>query len=184
MARVNHLIDDIRSGKIKYAPEIAAKIRPHELTAEDFPCQKYVIHHGDKPIDAHDLPTEIVAKGEEPTYKHSKTMDSKLTLKETEKDLQKRVDSIHDYADELYNQGGESLLVLLEGDNADGKDGILKHVFHLNPQTTSGQKAFKAATTEESQHGPDWRIMRSLPGPGQVGFHNRTAYGDVVFATA
>ena len=175
LAQVDRLIDDIRSGEIHYAPEIAAKIRPRELTANNWPCQKYVLHAGP-------LPTEIVPKGEKSRYRNELTEKSNLTESETQKDLNERVDSIHERSGELFTQQGESLLILLEGDNADGKDGMLKHVFALNPQTTSGVHSFKGASPEEKQHDPNWRIMQHLPGPGQIGFHNRSAYGDVVFA--
>jgi polyphosphate kinase 2 (PPK2 family) len=109
-------------------------------------------------------------------------IESKLDKKETEHALKEAVKAIHHQSDELYAQHGESLMVLLEGDNADGKDGMLKHVFQLNPQTTSGTHAFKAASGDEKKHEANWRIMQNLPGPGQIGFHNRSAYGDVVFA--
>lgn len=182
IARVDRLISDIRSGNVRYAPEIAAKTRQSELTASSFPCQKYVIDAGKQPLDARALPTEIVAKGDESRYRDAVTVDSKLTAKETRQELEARVDSIHDQANELARQKTESVMFWVEGDNADGKDGTLGHVFSLNPLTTTGVKAFKAPTTEEKQHEPNWRVMQSLAGPGQIGFHNRTAYGDVVFA--
>ena len=176
--RVDSLISDLKSGKIKYAPEIQAKVRQQELTLGDFPCQKYILKAG----ETDDLPTEIVAKGEKSKWKGATTVDSKLTEKENLKDLQKRNESISDHMNELYAQHGESLMVLLEGDNAAGKDGMVKHVFTINPMTTNGQIAFKGAKGEEAQHEPNWRIMKNLAGPGQIMFHNRSHYGDVVFA--
>lgn len=182
IARVDRLISDIRSGNVRYAPEIAARIRPHELSPSSFPCQKYVIHGSKQPVDARALPTEIVPRGDESRYRHAVTVDSKLNAKETRHELEERVASIHDQANELARQKTESIMFWVEGDNADGKDGTLGHVFSLNPLTTTGVKAFKAPTAEEKQHPPNWRVMQSLAAPGQIGFHNRTAYGDVVFA--
>lgn len=176
--RVDKLISDIQSGKVKYAPEIAAKIRPQELTLANFPCHKYII----KPGQTDDLPTEIVAKGDKPRYKDSVTQKSKLTEKENIKDLKERNAAIAEGINELYVQHTESLMVLMEGDNAAGKDGMIKHVFTINPMTTNGQIAFKGASPEERQHDPNWRIMKNLAGPGQIMFHNRSHYGDVVFA--
>lgn len=176
--RVDKLISDIQSGKIKYAPEIQAKVRQQELTLSDFPCQKYILRAG----QTGDLPTEIVARGEKSKYKGATTLDSKLTLKENIKDLEKRNEAIADSINELYAQKTESLMVLLEGDNAAGKDGMVKHVFTINPMTTNGQVAFKGANEEERKHEPNWRIMKNLAGPGQIMFHNRSHYGDVVFA--
>ena len=183
LIRVDRLIRDLRSGNVRYAPEIAAKTRPTELTASNFPCQKYVVHAGAQPLDARKLPTEIVPKGSESRYRDAVTVDSKLTAKETRRDLETRVDRVHDQANELARQKTESVMFWVEGDNADGKDGTLGHLFSLNPLTTTGVKAFKAPSAEEKQHEPNWRVMQSLAGPGQIGFHNRTAYGDVAFAT-
>ena len=176
--RVDKLISDLQSGKIKYAPEIQAKVRQQELTLGDFPCQKYILQAG----QTDNLPTEIGAKGEKSKYKGARTVDSKLTTKENLKDLEKRNEAIADSINELYAQKTESLMVLLEGDNAAGKDGMVKHVFTINPMTTNGQVAFKGANEEERKHEPNWRIMKNLAGPGQIMFHNRSHYGDVVFA--
>ncbi len=176
--RVDKLISDLQSGKIKYAPEIQSKVRQHELSLSNFPCQKYILKAG----ETDDLPTEIVAKGEKSKYKGATTLDSKLTEKDNIKDLQKRNETIAGRINELYAQKTESLMVLLEGDNAAGKDGMVKHVFTINPMTTNGQVAFKGANEEERQHSPNWRIMKNLAGPGQIMFHNRSHYGDVVFA--
>lgn len=176
--RVDKLISDLKSGKIKYAPEIQAKVRQQELTLGDYPCHKYILRAG----QTDNLPTEIVAKGEKSKFKGATTVDSNLTTKENLKDLEKRNEAIADSINELYVQKTESLMVLLEGDNAAGKDGMVKHVFTINPMTTNGQIAFKGATEEERKHEPNWRIMKNLAGPGQIMFHNRSHYGDVVFA--
>lgn len=176
--RVDKLISDIQSGKIRYSPEITSRTRQQELTLSDFPCHKYILKAG----ETDDLPTEIVAKGEKSKYKGATTVDSNLSTKENIKDLEKRNEAIADSINELYAQKTESLMVLLEGDNAAGKDGMVKHVFTINPMTTNGQVAFKGANEEERKHEPNWRIMKNLAGPGQIMFHNRSHYGDVVFA--
>ena len=179
--RVDQLISDLESGKIRYGPEIQDKVRKKPLNLGNFPCKKYILD-ASQSYRSEKLPTEIVAKGEKSLYKGAITVDSHLTEKETLDDLGNRVDSIRDGLNELFAQRGESLMVLLEGDNAAGKDGMVKHVFHVNPMTTRGQVAFKAASPEEKEHEPNWRIMKNLAGPGQIMFHNRSHYGDVVFA--
>lgn len=183
IGRVDKLIADIQGGKVKWSAEIQSKVRKQKLTLKNFPSQKYMLKPSETPIDGRSLPTEIVADGEKPSYRKSITVDSKLTEKETEKDLKNRVESIHDQMDDLYAQRTESLMVLLEGDNAAGKDGVVNHVFSISPMTTTGQVAFKGANAEERKHEPNWRIMKNLAGPGQIMFHNRSHYGDIVFAT-
>lgn len=180
-SRVMNLIADIRSGKIKWAPEIQQKTRQTELTLGNFPCHKYILHAGKKPIDSLKLPTEIVPRHSKPRYEDNTTVDSKLSEKENRKDLAARVSSISDGADEVARQKGERVMVMVEGDNANGKDGIFKHVFRVSPLTNSGVHSIKAPKGDEKGHEFTYRGMKALPDPGQFSFLNRTLYGDVVF---
>lgn len=82
--------------------------------------------------------------------------------------------------DRLWAEGSRSLLVVLQGMDAAGKDGAVKHVFDgLNPQAVHAT-AFKAPTSEELAHDFLWRIHRTLPQRGQIGVFNRSHYEDVV----
>jgi len=84
--------------------------------------------------------------------------------------------------DRLWAEATRSLLVVLQGIDASGKDGTVKHVFEgLNPEAVHAT-AFKAPTTEELDHDFLWRIHRALPRRGQVGVFNRSQYEDVVVA--
>src|SRR5215472_19163649 len=54
--------------------------------------------------------------------------------------------------DRLWAEATRSLLVVLQGIDASGKDGTVKHVFEgLNPEAVHAT-AFKAPTTEELDH--------------------------------
>jgi PPK2 family polyphosphate:nucleotide phosphotransferase len=72
------------------------------------------------------------------------------------------------------------LLLLLQGMDASGKDGTVKHVVgQVNPggcRITS----FSAPTKEELAHDFLWRITNALPTPGQLGVFNRSQYEDVL----
>ena len=63
------------------------------------------------------------------------------------------------YADKRY-----ALLVVLQGLNAGGKDGTIRHIFSgVNPQGCQ-VTAFKEPTPEELDHDFLWRVHRAVPG--------------------
>ena len=176
IAQIDSLIADLQAGKIQYAPEIQSRIRQAPLTLKDFPCQKYMLH------DANNLPTEIVPRKEVPIYREHQHVEGKLTFGETKDDLKARKKSIPDLLETLYAQGSESMLVMVDGDNAAGKDGLYKNTLRIDPLNTQGAHPMKAPKGEALKHHPEWRIMEVLPEPGQITLLNRSHYGDVVFA--
>lgn len=79
------------------------------------------------------------------------------------------------YADRRF-----ALLVLLQGMDAAGKDGTIKHVMSgLNPLGVS-VVPFKAPNEEELAHDFLWRIHRRAPQRGQIAIFNRSQYEDVL----
>jgi PPK2 family polyphosphate:nucleotide phosphotransferase len=80
----------------------------------------------------------------------------------------------------LYAEGKHRLLVILQGMDASGKDGVIRHVFEgVNPQGVS-VVGFKTPTPEELAHDYLWRIHRQVPGKGQIVIFNRSHYEDVL----
>ena len=80
----------------------------------------------------------------------------------------------------LYAQGKYSLLILLQGLDASGKDGAIKNVFSgINPLGTK-LKAFKTPTEEEAKHDFLWRINANTPEKGMIQLFNRSHYEDVL----
>ena len=80
----------------------------------------------------------------------------------------------------LFAEGKHSLLLVLQGLDAAGKDGVIRRVFEgVNPQ---GCKvvSFKAPTSTELAHDYLWRVHASLPVRGEIGIFNRSHYEDVV----
>ena len=72
------------------------------------------------------------------------------------------------------------LLVVLQGMDAAGKGGIVRHVFgSVDPQGLQ-IASFKAPTEEELQHDFLWRIRKQLPKPGHIGVFDRSHYEDVL----
>src|SRR5579864_5091953 len=73
-----------------------------------------------------------------------------------------------------------ALLIVLQGMDAAGKDGLIKHVMSgVNPQGCE-VTSFKRPTDEDLQHSFLWRYMRHLPARGRIGIFNRSYYEDVL----
>jgi PPK2 family polyphosphate:nucleotide phosphotransferase len=80
----------------------------------------------------------------------------------------------------LYAEGRHSVLLVLQGLDASGKDGVVRKVFEgLNPQSCA-VASFKAPTTTELAHDYLWRVHAVLPPRGEIGIFNRSQYEDVV----
>jgi PPK2 family polyphosphate:nucleotide phosphotransferase len=80
----------------------------------------------------------------------------------------------------LYAEGKQALLVVLQGLDAAGKDGTIKHVMSgINPEGVSVTQ-FKRPTPVELAHDPLWRAQVALPPHGQIGVFNRSHYEEVL----
>jgi PPK2 family polyphosphate:nucleotide phosphotransferase len=80
----------------------------------------------------------------------------------------------------LYAEGRRSLLVILQGMDASGKDGAVRHVFDdVNP-TGVHVTSFKVPTSEELAHDFLWRTHKKAPARGTIGVFNRSYYEDVL----
>jgi PPK2 family polyphosphate:nucleotide phosphotransferase len=79
------------------------------------------------------------------------------------------------YADRRY-----ALLVVLQGRDASGKDGTIKHVFDgCNPQGCQ-VASFGVPTELERSHDYLWRVHAAVPPRGMIGIFNRSHYEDVL----
>jgi PPK2 family polyphosphate:nucleotide phosphotransferase len=80
----------------------------------------------------------------------------------------------------LYAEGKHSVLVILQGLDASGKDGAIRNVFgHINPQGVQVH-SFKAPSAEELSHDFIWRIHLQAPAKGMIRIFNRSQYEDVL----
>lgn len=80
----------------------------------------------------------------------------------------------------LYADASQSLLIVLQGLDAAGKDGLIRHLFSgVNPQGVS-VTAFKKPTEIEAAHDFLWRIHRAAPAKGEIAIFNRSHYEDVL----
>jgi PPK2 family polyphosphate:nucleotide phosphotransferase len=73
-----------------------------------------------------------------------------------------------------------SMLIILQGMDAAGKDGVINHVMSgVNPQGCQ-VFGFKTPTEEELNHNFLWRYNKALPERGRIGIFNRSYYEDVL----
>ncbi len=94
--------------------------------------------------------------------------------------LASRLAELSSLQERLYAEGRRSVLLVLQGLDASGKDGTIRAVFKgVNPQGCS-VISFKAPTPVELAHDFLWRIHAQTPARGMIGIFNRSHYEDVV----
>lgn len=98
------------------------------------------------------------------------------------KELPHHVEQLAALHDLLYAEHRRALLIVLQGMDASGKDGTIKHVMSgVNPQGCS-VVSFKEPTRMELDHDFLWRIHAAVPAKGDIGIFNRSHYEDVLIA--
>lgn len=103
-----------------------------------------------------------------------------LDKKETKEKLEKLLEELDGLQNLLFAEGKHSLLVVIQGMDASGKDGTVRNVFgKLNPQGVL-VKSFKEPTPEELSHDFLWRVHAHAPGKGYIQLFNRSHYEDIL----
>ena len=94
--------------------------------------------------------------------------------------LAESVELLADYQDRLAAQDTFGVLLVLQGIDAAGKDGTIKHVMSgVNAQAVE-VRSFKQPSAEELSHDFLWRYQRALPARGWIGIFNRSHYEEVL----
>jgi PPK2 family polyphosphate:nucleotide phosphotransferase len=94
--------------------------------------------------------------------------------------LRADVVKLSDYQDLLYAQNTYALLLIFQGMDTAGKDGVVRHVMSgVNPQGTQVH-SFKSPSAEELDHDFLWRTAKALPERGRIGIFNRSYYEEVL----
>lgn len=100
--------------------------------------------------------------------------------KETKEELQHILQELDELQNLLYAENKHSILVVIQGLDASGKDGVVRNVFgKLNPQGVT-VKSFKVPTPEEMAHDFLWRVHLHAPGKGMIQLFNRSHYEDIL----
>jgi PPK2 family polyphosphate:nucleotide phosphotransferase len=99
---------------------------------------------------------------------------------DAEEEFRDLTDELQDLQHLMYAEDRRSLLIVLQGRDAAGKDGTIRHVFGpMNPQGTR-VTSFKVPSKEELAHDFLWRCHKAAPKRGTVGIFNRSHYEDVL----
>jgi len=94
--------------------------------------------------------------------------------------LHQSIERLEELQQQLYADGRWAVLIVLQGIDAAGKDGVVKHVMSgVNPQGCKVH-SFKAPSPDELAHDFLWRTSTALPERGQVGIFNRSHYEEVL----
>jgi PPK2 family polyphosphate:nucleotide phosphotransferase len=87
---------------------------------------------------------------------------------------------LFDLQDLLWGARTRSVLIVLQGRDAAGKDGAIKHVAGaFNPRGIN-VVSFGVPTLEEREHDFLWRVHRHTPRRGEIAIFNRSHYEDVL----
>jgi PPK2 family polyphosphate:nucleotide phosphotransferase len=121
--------------------------------------------------------SKIRLKHFDPGY-HGKHESRKSALPEIEENRQK----MQELQYLMYAENKHSLLIVLQGLDAGGKDGVVRHVLTgMNPSGCVSVN-FKQPTAEDLAHDFLWRVHPHAPGKGSVAIFNRSHYEDVLVA--
>jgi PPK2 family polyphosphate:nucleotide phosphotransferase len=92
----------------------------------------------------------------------------------------RRAERMAELATMLIAEHKRALLVVLQGMDAAGKDGTVKHCLGgLNPMAVR-VAGFKAPNSTELAHDFLWRVHQVVPQRGEIGIFNRSHYEDVL----
>jgi PPK2 family polyphosphate:nucleotide phosphotransferase len=107
---------------------------------------------------------------------HGKHESHKSALPE----IQEHVQKMEELQYLMYAENKHSLLIVLQGLDAAGKDGVVRHVLSgMNPSGCNSVN-FKQPTAKELAHDFLWRVHPHVPAKGSVTIFNRSHYEDVL----
>ena len=105
-----------------------------------------------------------------------------LTKEDAEGQLAEDLEALGHLQQQLYAEDRRALLVVLQGIDTAGKDGVIRKVMTgFNPQGCV-VTPFKKPAGEELEHDYLWRVHAACPRRGEIGVFNRSHYEDVLVA--
>jgi PPK2 family polyphosphate:nucleotide phosphotransferase len=99
---------------------------------------------------------------------------------QNEIDLADLAAEINNLQDILHAEGRRKVLLVLQGMDASGKDGTVRHVFRECDPLGIRLASFKAPSSDELAHDYLWRVHQQVPGAGELVIFNRSHYEDVL----
>lgn len=105
---------------------------------------------------------------------------NELDKKETKEKTEIILSELDELQNLLFAEGKHSVLVILQGIDGSGKDGVIRNVLgNMNPQGVT-VRSYKAPTAEELSHDFLWRIHHHTPAKGMIQVFNRSHYEDIL----
>lgn len=95
-------------------------------------------------------------------------------------ELQTLSSEVNRLQDILHASAKQKVLLILQGMDASGKDGVVKHVFSECDPLGIRVASFKAPSAEELSHDYLWRVHAQVPKSGELVIFNRSHYEDVL----
>lgn len=102
------------------------------------------------------------------------------TKEQNATDLTALAAEINQLQDILHAEGKRKVLLVLQGMDASGKDGIVRHVFRETDPLGIRLASFKAPSKNELAHDYLWRVHQQVPSAGELVIFNRSHYEDVL----
>jgi PPK2 family polyphosphate:nucleotide phosphotransferase len=129
-------------------------------------------------LDSFIMPFRVDGSGKFHLKAHKTNEKGGLDKDEGEEITGENRKRLANFQEKLYAQDRWSLLVILQGMDAAGKDSAIKAIFEgINPQGCEVY-AFKQPTSHELAHDFLWRSVVALPKRGRIGIFNRSYYED------
>jgi PPK2 family polyphosphate:nucleotide phosphotransferase len=100
--------------------------------------------------------------------------------KKTQETTDELLDEVFEYSKRLYAEGKRSVLLVLQGMDASGKDGLTRTLFKKVSPAWVNVHSFKKPSAEESAHDFLWRIQKCTPAKGMITVFNRSHYEDIL----
>jgi PPK2 family polyphosphate:nucleotide phosphotransferase len=100
--------------------------------------------------------------------------------KELEAATQALLSRLAELQEAFHADGRHSLLLVLQGRDASGKDGVIKSVYGAFNPTGVRVAAFGPPSSLELKHDFLWRVHQVVPPRGMIGVFNRSHYEDVL----
>lgn len=140
----------------------------HHITLSDFRIEP------GSAVDLSDRPTRLVLPDD------LKDLGDERLKKEAKRFIKTGRKAMAAAQELLYADDRYALLIILQGMDASGKDGTIKHVMRgVNPQGCQ-VTSFKAPSDKELDHTFLWRSHPALPARGNIGIFNRSYYEEVL----
>ncbi len=108
------------------------------------------------------------------------TAPKSLDKKEIKKATEVLVERIAGLQNTMYGERKHSLLLVLQGMDSSGKDGLTRSLFSQSSPGGIDTYSFKKPTEEEFAHDFLWRVHQQVPRKGMIMIFNRSHYEDVL----